>query len=101
MLLSDVDIVIIQDPFDSLWRDHDLEGMSDGFDVATAYGAIIGHDDPSAPCKLAAAASLQSQPHRHETRQEGYTHTACLQAWAGPDMRRWSPTCLVAWLRPG
>lgn len=28
-------------------RDHDLEGMSDGFDPATAYGAIEGYDDPA------------------------------------------------------
>jgi hypothetical protein len=28
-------------------RDHDLEGMSDGFDAPTAYGQIEGFDDPS------------------------------------------------------
>jgi hypothetical protein len=28
-------------------RDHDLEGMTDGFDAATAYGQIEGFEDPS------------------------------------------------------
>lgn len=28
-------------------RDSDVEGMSDGFDKHTAYGAIDGYDDPS------------------------------------------------------
>lgn len=47
VLLSDVDIVIVEDPFKHLHRDHDVEGMSDGFDIPTAYGAIYGIDDPS------------------------------------------------------
>ena len=46
-LLSDADIVIVQDPFQHLYRDHDLEGMSDGFNADTAYGVIYGVDDPS------------------------------------------------------
>jgi hypothetical protein len=28
-------------------RDHDLEGMTDGFDAGTAYGQIEGYEDPS------------------------------------------------------
>lgn len=28
-------------------RDHDLEGMTDGFDAPTAYGQIEGYEDPS------------------------------------------------------
>lgn len=47
VLLSDVDIVIVQDPFDHLYRDHDVEGMSDGFNAQTAFGEIYGIDDPS------------------------------------------------------
>lgn len=47
VLLSDVDIVIIQDPLQYLYRDHDVEGMSDGFDDPTAYGEIYGVDDPT------------------------------------------------------
>ncbi|CAK0787073.1 hypothetical protein CVIRNUC_010289 [Coccomyxa viridis] len=47
VLLSDVDVVIVQDPFKHLYRDHDVEGMSDGFDDATAYGNINGIDDPT------------------------------------------------------
>jgi hypothetical protein len=38
VLLSDVDIVTLQNPFDFLHRDCDVEGMSDGWDNATAYG---------------------------------------------------------------
>lgn len=38
VLLSDADIVTIQNPFDHLHRDSDVEGMSDGWDNATAYG---------------------------------------------------------------
>eukprot|EP00882_Tetradesmus_deserticola_P016293 GHRQ01017393.1.p1 GENE.GHRQ01017393.1~~GHRQ01017393.1.p1 ORF type:complete len:275 (+),score=92.25 GHRQ01017393.1:325-1149(+) len=56
VLLSDIDVAVLQNPFKHLHRDHDLEGMSDGFDSATAYGQIEGYDDPSmgwarcAPC---------------------------------------------------
>lgn len=38
MLLSDVDIIYMADPFRFLYRDSDVEGMSDGWDDATAYG---------------------------------------------------------------
>ena len=47
VFLSDVDVVVLQNPFLHLYRDYDLEGMSDGFDEATAYGYIDGFDDPS------------------------------------------------------
>ena len=47
VLLSDVDIVTVQDPMDFLYRDSDVEGMSDGYDDGTAYGAIYGVDDAS------------------------------------------------------
>ena len=47
VLLSDVDIVTVQDPMDFLHRDSDVEGMSDGYDDLTAYGAIYGVDDES------------------------------------------------------
>lgn len=47
VLLSDVDIAILQNPFDHLYRDSDVEGMTDGFDEQTSYGAIEGFDDPS------------------------------------------------------
>ena len=36
-----------QNPFDHLYRDHDVEGMTDGYDPPTAYGHIDGIDDPS------------------------------------------------------
>ena len=47
MLLSDVDIVTLQNPFQFLHRDTDVEALSDGFDDRTAYGWNDGIDDPS------------------------------------------------------
>lgn len=38
VLLSDVDIVYLQNPFDHLYRDSDVESMTDGHDNRTAYG---------------------------------------------------------------
>eukprot|EP00798_Chlamydomonas_sp_ICE-L_P031415 gene31415-6583_t len=46
VLLSDVDIVILQNPFDHLYRDKDVESLTDGFDNSTAYGYDDGWDDP-------------------------------------------------------
>lgn len=47
VLLSDVDIAVLQNPFHHLYRDSDVEGSSDGFDDRTAYGSVEGFDDPS------------------------------------------------------
>jgi arabinosyltransferase len=47
VLLSDVDIVTIQNPFQHLVRDSDVEGMSDGWDAAKAYGYNDVFDDPA------------------------------------------------------
>lgn len=47
VLLSDTDVAILQNPFPYLYRDHDIEAMSDGFDEATAYGSIDSVDDAS------------------------------------------------------
>lgn len=41
VLLSDVDIITLQNPFEFLARDCDVEGMSDGWDNATAYGELL------------------------------------------------------------
>lgn len=41
VLLSDVDIVTLKDPFPHLHRDHDIEALSDGFDPRTAYGKSL------------------------------------------------------------
>ena len=46
VLLSDVDIVYLQNPFDHLYRDCDVESMTDGTDNATAYGYDDVTDDP-------------------------------------------------------
>lgn len=46
ILLSDVDIVYLQNPFDHLFRDSDVESMSDGHDNMTAYGHNDLFDEP-------------------------------------------------------
>ncbi|KAG2436249.1 hypothetical protein HXX76_006560 [Chlamydomonas incerta] len=46
VLLSDVDIVTLQNPFDHLYRDEDVEALSDGYDEGTAYGWDDVYDDP-------------------------------------------------------
>lgn len=47
VLLSDVDIVYLQNPFDHLYRDSDVESMSDGHNNMTAYGYNDVSDEPS------------------------------------------------------
>lgn len=47
VLLSDVDIVYLQNPFDYIYRDSDVESMSDGHDNNTAYGFNDVFDEPS------------------------------------------------------
>ena len=38
VLLTDTDVVYMQDPFRALYRDSDIESMSDGWDNHTAFG---------------------------------------------------------------
>ncbi|PQQ13605.1 arabinosyltransferase RRA3 [Prunus yedoensis var. nudiflora] len=47
VLLSDVDIVYLQNPFNHLYRDSDVESMSDGHNNMTAYGFNDVFDEPS------------------------------------------------------
>ncbi|KAL7245035.1 hypothetical protein ACSBR2_000389 [Camellia fascicularis] len=47
VLLSDVDIVYLQNPFDHLYRDSDVESMTDGHNNMTAYGYNDVFDEPS------------------------------------------------------
>ncbi|MCD7461010.1 Arabinosyltransferase rra3 [Datura stramonium] len=46
VLLSDVDIVYLQNPFDHLYRDSDVEVMSDGHNNMIAYGYNDVSDEP-------------------------------------------------------
>ena len=46
VLMSDVDILVLENPFDHLYRDSDVESMSDGYDAQTAYGYNDVFDDP-------------------------------------------------------
>jgi hypothetical protein len=39
VLLTDTDVVYLQNPFTALYRDADIESMSDGWDAKTLYGA--------------------------------------------------------------
>lgn len=47
VLLSDVDILYFQNPFDHLYRDSDVESMSDGHNNMTAYGYNDVFDEPA------------------------------------------------------
>ncbi|XP_047327531.1 arabinosyltransferase RRA3-like [Impatiens glandulifera] len=47
VLLSDIDIVYLQNPFDHLHRDSDVESMTDGHNNMTAYGYNDVFDEPS------------------------------------------------------
>ncbi|KAH7517872.1 hypothetical protein FEM48_Zijuj09G0110100 [Ziziphus jujuba var. spinosa] len=47
VLLSDVDIVYLQNPFNHLYRDSDVESMTDGHDNRTAYGFNDVFDEPA------------------------------------------------------
>ena len=64
VLLSDVDIVTLQNPFHFLVRDCDVESMSDGWDNATAYGAACWHQwwCISGPCQQAKGLSAAPAP---------------------------------------
>ncbi|KZV53383.1 UDP-D-xylose:L-fucose alpha-1,3-D-xylosyltransferase 2-like [Dorcoceras hygrometricum] len=46
VLLSDVDIVYLQNPFEYLYRDSDVESMTDGHNNLTAYGYNDVFDEP-------------------------------------------------------
>ncbi|CAK9315858.1 unnamed protein product [Citrullus colocynthis] len=47
VLLSDVDIIYLQNPFNHLYRDSDVESMTDGHDNATAYGYNHVFEEPA------------------------------------------------------
>ncbi|KAF6149700.1 hypothetical protein GIB67_017433 [Kingdonia uniflora] len=47
VLLSDIDIVYLQNPFDHIYRDSDIESMTDGHDNMTAYGYTDVFDEPA------------------------------------------------------
>ncbi|KAI9127969.1 hypothetical protein K1719_000962 [Acacia pycnantha] len=47
VLLSDVHILYLQNPFDHMIRDSDIESMSDGYDNMTAYGYNHVFDEPA------------------------------------------------------
>ncbi|CAN6212170.1 unnamed protein product [Urochloa humidicola] len=47
VLLSDIDIIFFQNPFDYLYRDSDVESISDGHNNMTAYGFNDVFDEPS------------------------------------------------------
>ncbi|KAH1057898.1 hypothetical protein J1N35_035963 [Gossypium stocksii] len=47
VLLSDVDIIYLQNPFNHLYRDSDVESMTDGHNNMTAYGYNDVFDEPA------------------------------------------------------
>ena len=52
VLLSDVDIIFIQNPFEHIFRDSDVEAMSDGWNNQTAYGAHCCQTDYQQPMEI-------------------------------------------------
>ena len=70
VLLSDVDVPIIQNPFGMLYRDADIENMSDGWDDDSVYGLVhpmeVPNDTGHGPLR-----SL-----RYETRNSGLMYVA-------------------------
>lgn len=47
VLMSDIDVVYLQNPFRFLHHDADIEGTTDGWDDGSAYGWLETLDDPS------------------------------------------------------
>jgi len=68
VLLTDVDVPVLQDPFLSLYADSDVENMSDGWDDDSVYGFdhVLPTGDVHGPMK-----SL-----RYETRNSGLFYLA-------------------------
>ena len=62
VLLTDVDVVLTQDPFPALYRDSDVEGMSDGWDEDSGYGHV--HELPLSLARDASAPAAASTPLR-------------------------------------
>ncbi|GAV90583.1 Nucleotid_trans domain-containing protein, partial [Cephalotus follicularis] len=46
VIVSDIDVIYLQNPFDHLYRDADVESSTDGFDNMTAYGYNDVFDEP-------------------------------------------------------
>ena len=46
VLLTDTDVVYLQNPMDMLYRDTDVEGMSDGWDLESLHGYADAVNDP-------------------------------------------------------
>ena len=47
VLLTDTDVIYLQNPFPFLYRDSDVESMSDGWDAESAHGFFDVVDDPA------------------------------------------------------
>ena len=47
VLLTDTDVAYLQNPFPFLYRDSDIESMSDGWDNSSAHGFFDRVDDPA------------------------------------------------------
>ena len=47
VLVSDIDVIYVRNPFEHLYRDSDVEGTTDGWDAATAYGWTETVEDKS------------------------------------------------------
>ncbi|KAK3261252.1 hypothetical protein CYMTET_29834 [Cymbomonas tetramitiformis] len=45
VLVADLDLVFLDNPFKSLYRDSDIEAQTDGFTAAWSYGTLDGIQD--------------------------------------------------------
>jgi len=70
VLLSDVDVAVLHNPFASLYRDSDIENMSDGWDDDSVYGFVHSMEVPDD----GGHGPLRSL--RYETRNSGLLYVA-------------------------
>lgn len=87
-----------QDPFLGLYRDTDVEGMTDGWDDRTAYGHVLptampgSKEPPLASLRLVARNSGLFYLGRHATLAPGWASPASLHARSREQARR-GPRC--------
>ena len=94
--LLPTDVVAAQNPFDHLYRDHDVEGMTDGYDPPTAYGHIDGIDDPS--MGWARYAQVRSVGQEHSQSSSMQRIVAKMLCWPSNQLRSITARLTVMYL---
>ena len=90
VLLTDTDVMYVQNPFPFLYRDHDVESMSDGWDGETAHGWMDQVDDPA----MGAGGRRRAKAFRVAALNSGMWCVSCVLFSS-----QWSPyhTTALAW----